>query len=30
MGRKLLSLEINELIKFNDLEIPDHIIDKIF
>ena len=29
MGKKLLDLEINELIRFNDLEIPDHMIDKI-
>ena len=30
LGKKLLSLEINELIKFNDIEIPDQIIDRIF
>jgi putative transposase len=30
LGRELLSLEINELIAFNQCEIPDHIIDHIF
>jgi len=30
LGKKLLSLEINELIKFEGVEIPDHIISKIF
>ena len=29
LGRKLLSLDINELIKFNSLDIPDHILDKL-
>ncbi len=30
LGKKLLSLEINELIQFDGFEIPPHIIDKIF
>ena len=30
LGKKLLSLEINELFDFNDCEIPDQIIDMIF
>jgi len=30
LGKELLSLDINKLMIFNDLEIPDHIIDKIF
>ena len=29
LGKKLLSLEINELIRFNEIEIPDHIFTKI-
>jgi len=30
LGKKLLSLEMNELIAFDDCQIPDHIIDQIF
>jgi putative transposase len=30
LGRKLLSLDINELIEYNSIKIPEHIIDKIF
>ena len=30
LGKNLLSLEINELFKFDGMEIPDHIVSKIF
>ncbi len=30
LGRQLLSLDINELFKYNGMELPDHLKDKIF